>query len=170
MAKKVIEKMGTETSDLKIRNRTLTRRLNEAISEKNHEVEQRQKIQNRYFKTQAAVCDQKAQEMCSAVSFYAAHEKSVVWDSVDSDDVQKYMKTVEFECYPVLQKNHYAFLPPGVDICVTVRDNAVFQDIQHVLRQIAEAIHIDNDIAYFREDDDSFEYQVEVVNGIFLAE
>ena len=170
MATKVIAKASTATSTLEKHNRLLKRKLESEIGEKNHEADQRRKIHNMLFKTQAAIQDEKTQEMRPAVSFYAARKGATIWSSMDTDVQKEYFATVKGESFPVVRKSHYAFLPPGVDIRITIRDSTANQHVELVLRQIADAIHNDPDIAYCTEDDDSLECQVDVVNGILLAE
>lgn len=168
MAKKVIAKASTATSALEKHNRLLKRKLESEIGEKNHEAEQRHKIHNMLFKTQAAVRDQKAQEMCTAVSFYAAKVNSDVWNTVDTDVQDEYC-SIERECYPILRKDHLSQMQPGVDICITIRDETASQHVQHVLRQIADAIQLDYEIAYCSKDDEDYDQKPsEVINGILI--
>ncbi len=170
MTKKAIATAASTKSALELTNKSLFKKLGREISERNNAVAQRQRIQDMLSKTNAAVRDQKAQDMCSAVTFYAAGRESAVWNSIDSDDLKEYFGSVEGEKYPVVRKSHFSFLQPGVDICVTIRNETAVQHIKQVLLQIVDAIQDDSDIAYCSEYEEDFEHRIQFVNGILVSE
>lgn len=171
MAKKITANVATVTSSLEKRNRKLTKVLEREIQERNHDVHQRNIIHKTFLMMQAAIRDDKAQELCSAISFYVASPESVIWNDVDADDKKGYLNTIESETYAVVRKSNYSFLPPGTDICITIRESTESQEIEKVLLQIVKAMQMDSKITCCDElNDDPFGSNMKIINGILQTD
>lgn len=146
----------------------LRRSLKKEKKEREHEKDQREKIHHMYFEATAAIRREKSQEMCKASTFNAGNQDGKYWNGLDSSVKNDYFSTLKKDEYPVLRQSHYSFLPPGIDICVTVRDSTANEHILTVLGQIMKAIQMNKNISQYTEYDYCDEYRVDVINGILI--
>ena len=92
------------------------------------------------LKFRTAVQNDREKEATGVVSFSAANEDSVVWKQVDVGLKEHYMSALPRNSYAVVRQEEVTFLPPGVDVCVTIRDGTAYQFTREVLNRILGAM------------------------------